>query len=446
MRLRLRRAAHCAAAVGMAVAAVACGGSSDEPAVDTEVEAELVVQIAGAVLADAEMIGPVEALAGDVGEDLVFEAVALALDRGYSVGQLSEAAGAGTVAVDGVIVGADPDGDPFGFLVASEMEAQSFGRAADLPVTPGDLADAVSPVHPDFDWRVDLDDDAVDNVVLAGVLMTLVEMGYSFDQVVEGVVFGELSVRYATDRKSYSTGSELVALGCLSLADGTGSVVVPERSPARGTSSRAFQCGQAAKNGLLLTADEAADALRADRGDAITADSAPDAGAETAEGEEPAAEAGIGYQLTAVLDSSEESGSVRYDWNGTFRLDDVGVVEGTGTVTGSASGTCESPGYEGTVEGPYAFSVEGTYSIAGRATGDQLELSMTDPSATFTAQEGDRSILCVDISADVALAFAQLPLGAAELELGSIVIPTGGGSTVLDFGEGLIIEVEVVPT
>jgi len=277
MRGGVRGAVRCVAVFALAAGAVACGGSDDDAA-DTETESVAVEEIAVSVLADPEVIGLVEVIAGDVGDDMVFEAVALALDRGYSVEQLSEVGGTGAVSADGVIVGVDPVGESFGVLLVDDAVA-SFGRTADATVPVEDLAEAIAPVHDDFNWRVDLDEDLQNNVVLAGVLVTLVEMGYSFDQVVEGVVFGELSVRYATELKSYTTGSELVGIGCVTLADGTGSVVVPSRDPVPGTVTNAYRCGQAARNGQLLTTEEAADRIRADRAGEDTAESTPDTGA-----------------------------------------------------------------------------------------------------------------------------------------------------------------------
>ena len=134
---------------------------------------------------------------------------------------------------------------------------------------------------------------------------------------------------------------------------------------------------------------------------------------------------------------------MRYDWEGTFRLDDAGAVAGTGCVTGSSNGTCSNPTYEGTVRGPYSFAVDGTYEITGQVAGDQLEISLANPTASYTSQDGDRSILCVDISADVALAFAQLPLGGAQLGLGPMTVPVSGGETTIAAGDGIVLSVEV---
>ena len=85
----------------------------------------------------------------------------------------------------------------------------------------------------------------------------------------------------------------------------------------------------------------------------------------------------------------------------------------------------------------------GTYEITGQVAGDQMEISLANPTASYTSQDGDRSILCVDIAADVALAFAQLPLGGAQLGLGPMTLPVSGGETTIDAGEGLVLSVEV---
>ncbi len=157
-------------------------------------------------------------------------------------------------------------------------------------------------------------------------------------------------------------------------------------------------------------------------------------------------DAAASYRFRAVLDLGDETGTTRYDWEGPFNVDDQGAITGSGTVVGSSVGTCESPGLEGSVRGPYTYTVEGTFDIAGRAAEDQLEIRLANASARFTLDQGDQAILCVDISRDIALDIGRLPLGDPELGLGLLEVPASGGSTIIDTGEGIVFMVEVTPS
>jgi hypothetical protein len=136
------------------------------------------------------------------------------------------------------------------------------------------------------------------------VIVALVDVGYSLDQVVNGFVFGEAAAAIGVDRSGEtSTGLSLdgaAVAACFTLRDSTGQVIVPDGAGGNALLASAT-CGRAIRAGTISF--DGIDRLRADT---ETDDSTPDASAETADGEDSAQDAGDAYRLTVVLDSSEE--------------------------------------------------------------------------------------------------------------------------------------------
>jgi len=260
MRLQAGTHAKALAAAVLVVGLLGCGDTSDDAADVTSETTVAEDEVTVGALDNAELVQLVDAVAGDVGDAAVFEAVAVAVDRGYAVVQLADAAGTGAISADGTIDGVAPTGEPYGLLVAAGGSVQSL-RTPPPPVTTTEFAGAVEAAFEEFDL-------STDNRLLAAVVMTLVEMGYSLDQIVEGLVLGELTVRYSTDYKSYTNGRDLVIVKCLALVDAAGEVVAPERELAKRDVAvrRSFECGKLAREDKLLTREQLKARVREEEG------------------------------------------------------------------------------------------------------------------------------------------------------------------------------------
>ncbi len=248
------------AAAVLVVGLLGCGSGDDTTDRATETTLAQVEVIVG-VLDNPELGELVDAVAAEVGDEAVFDAVALAVDRGYAVIQLADAVGTGAISADGTIAGVEPTGEPYGLLVPDTAAVQSLRAPPPSATTTTELAGAVEAAFEEFDL-------SMDNKVLTGVLVTLVEMGYSLDQIVEGLVLGELTVRYSTEYESYTNGRDLVVVKCLALVDSAGEVVAPERALVRRDVAvrRSFDCGELAREGELLTREQLKARFREEEG------------------------------------------------------------------------------------------------------------------------------------------------------------------------------------
>jgi len=432
MRRGVRGAVRCVAVFALAAGAVACGGSDDDAA-GTETESVAAAELSDA-FADREALEEVgaeteqfvEAVTTALGDRGAFDALLYATTRGYSVEQIDVAVFDDRLQADGTIMSGG------GALEAPVYEAtgvvelpgpSGFGRSgpqgtAQVEMLWETMRSNIGRREADIRTRTYHPDEEMAKLIV-GITITLLKAGYSDGQIVEAIVLDS------------GFGVTPVWADCVWLLD--------ERTgaPIRPALEVEHKCS-VNLHGAIDTWEASQSATTGDASD-DTAELTPDTGAATH------GDAADSYRLTVVLDLSDDGGFIRYDWNGEFRLDEDGTVAGTGTVSGSSAGTCSSPGFDGTVEGPYAYSVVGAFDIVGQESGDQLEISMANPTASFTSEDGDRSILCVEITADLALDFGRIPLGAAELELGSIVVPAAGGSATLDAGEGLVFAIDVSP-
>jgi len=433
MRSGIRNLARCVAAISLVVGVAACGGGSgDDAAEETDAETDAASQEEEAA---AKVDASAETLVARWGGEGAFFVVVRANDLGYRTQQVVDAAD--TIAADGTIPGVAPESDPLGML--SELpdgEQQSMAPIA-MPVAAAGPADEAGDDTPQNAYIGFVDrtmaemftagQEAVDRLEASDVPNANLELeviitvqklgmqGYSGPQIMEAILLFDRGVVEGFDTESNCR---------IAIRSGDG-WLKPAFPPAREVG-----CTPAWK-------------IENPDGEADPTSETP--GADQTGSVAPAGDLEAGYRFTAVLDLSDEIGYLRYDWDGTFQVDDGGTITGTGVASGASAGTCESPGYEGTVKGPYEYSAEGTFDIAGQSSGDQLEIRLANPAAQYTSEKGDRSILCVDISADIALDIARLPLGGPELDLGLIVVPTSGGSTTIDAGEGLVFAIEVAP-
>ena len=107
-----------------------------------------------------------------------------------------------------------------------------------------------------------------------GVIVALVDVGYSLDQVVNGFVFGEAAAAIGVDRSGEtSTGLSLdgaAVAACFTLRDSTGQVIVPDGAGGNVLLASAT-CGRAIRAGTISF--DGIDRLRADT---ETDDSTPD--------------------------------------------------------------------------------------------------------------------------------------------------------------------------
>ncbi len=303
-------------------------------------------------------IGVAAAVVDAHGPDDGFAAVLYALDAGHTTAQLADAALGSALERDGTVEGVEPDGPQHHLIVApvagltsgssepvqhtpDEVRAAMDGElgtvatyallGATLGLSPEDVLgdpDAASP-NPETTRRSE---------EMIAVLLTLMDVGYSFDQALTGWLFGETDLAIGVDRSGEtSTG---VSLGgypvapCLALRDANGQVVAPAGSGPNAlfvspTCARALTAG-------TITFDDIGSLLDGDA-DGPAADEAAPAGGD---GEEP-------------------SGDVR-SFSGPIDLDQFGggdgIVANTGRLEAGAdlTGTIEFYG-----EGPVFASEDG---------------------------------------------------------------------------------------
>jgi hypothetical protein len=163
------------------------------------------------------------------GPDDAFAAVVLALDAGYGADQIAEHAN--TITPDGTIPGVAPSGPASGVFASalgdvSAMAAPPGLRLAAEP-TPADLLDTLTvkaergEVLTGPPSSLAMDDKEMGEAFI-GAILFLASIGYSFDQVVEGLIFGDLHMSYAYERD------------CILLAEGDGTVITPAGPPSPG--------------------------------------------------------------------------------------------------------------------------------------------------------------------------------------------------------------------
>jgi hypothetical protein len=241
--------------VAVVLVTAACGDSGSTEPAPTETPS---TQTAPLVNAEATAVGA--AVVDRLGPEDGFAAVVLALDHGYDVAQVVN--GAASVAPDGTIAGVTPSGPAPGLFTES---AEAFGGALIVAAGPVVLAaaeevtidDFSAVLRRNFDERSSLsthpvaetvsaeDEDRATVEAMIGGILALVDVGYTLDQIVEGLVLGELHFAAALDPE-FDKQDNI----CIVLASNDGTVIAPE-SGAGYSFDRTLNCRTAIDDGQL---------------------------------------------------------------------------------------------------------------------------------------------------------------------------------------------------
>ncbi len=271
--------------VALALGVGGCGGGSGDQNSSEVTSATSQVTPVDAANAIMALLGP-----GDA-----FDAVVYALDAGYSVQQIVTAGLAAELEADGRIPGVEPEGSAYGLVtapIASSGSVPEDGAAAPLdrhprvvlaahrigmvPALAADdgahtpremrsliglamLHDTITligaPWTGDLVPNPDVTDESAENTRrLIGVLLGLIDAGYTFDQAVTGALFGDWTMAVGVDTSGRSpmhaeVGGKPISV-CLVLTDEEGNVVQP-----LGTSAAVFPgsegCRSAIRDGTI---------------------------------------------------------------------------------------------------------------------------------------------------------------------------------------------------
>ena len=146
-----------------------------------------------------------------LGPDAAFAAVVLALDAGYGADQIAQHAS--VLTSEGTIPGVAPTGAPTGVFATATAPAQGLRLAAEK--TPAQaLANLKAKAY---------DEDTVET--LLGTVLFLAGVGYSAEQILEGLIFGEQ--RYARTAMQGLEGEGLDYTRCIVLAEQDGTLITP---------------------------------------------------------------------------------------------------------------------------------------------------------------------------------------------------------------------------
>ncbi len=219
----------------------ACGDSADDAATGTSGIAPTVTVLealgAYGTVIDPAAMETARQIVERLGPEAGFGAVVLALDAGYGTDQLAEHAT--VLTEDGTIPGVAPSGPASGVFTGATALGEESAQAVrvvlrlDDEPTPADFLTILNakadrgeiltgrPAALDMNER-----DTVEAFV--GAILALVEVGYSFDQVVEGLYLGEQ--RHVTyDDEDFGEG-----MRCILLAESDGTVITPTGKPVPG--------------------------------------------------------------------------------------------------------------------------------------------------------------------------------------------------------------------
>ena len=395
----------------------ACGGGDDatQETVDT-------VELADVV--DATTLSAIDSAIGELGPEGAFTAVLFAMDDGYDANQITDGMANGSLGSDGSIAGVAPSGAPFGLIDRSGSSAYGddvviLAAGADLVLAQGQVSvqDVKTNFLPDLAglFGIDAEDERKRSELsrnagkaIIGTLMVLAGAGYSFDQLVEHLVFGSDAIVVKP-----SGG------GICPTIDGADALVAPARNPdylEPGHPCIAWY--NSLRSGTSSATTTATETTSADTSAATT--TVNDAGGD--------------FSFGARL----EGDGMEWVWTGAFSIVGDQLV-GNGTVTGSADTTCS---IEGGPEYPVAFTGSGRYDIAGTAGASTMSVILSPTEGNLNVTTGDTSQLCVEVSIEVAEILTEFPMGNVELTEVPLELPLGGGQTSLDFG-GFVFDVTV---
>ena len=207
------------------------------------------------IVVDAATVSAIDSCVEALGPEDAFRGVLFALDNGYDVGQVTAGMGDGTLDGDGVIRGVEPAGAMVGIIDRSGPSARgAIVLAAGPVIVAGErnvtaeefklgLAQALSAVFSVMERRGERGEAAQETLVSAesramiGTMVGLVSAGYTLDQVVEAVVFGEGAIPIPVPGKRL----------CLVIHDARGESVLPINDPVDGLCSDFYDAMRRAK-------------------------------------------------------------------------------------------------------------------------------------------------------------------------------------------------------
>ncbi len=403
------------ALIVLALVAAACGGDDV-----TETEAAEHVDLSDVV--DAETLSAIDQAIDDLGPDGAVAAVVFALDDGYNSGQIVAAMADGTLGSDGSIPGVAATFPPSNLIDRSGPSAYgdvlvlAAGPDLMLAQTSSSTRDVKTNFLPDLAATFGIDAEAerarpelsrAYGTALIGTLMILAGAGYSFDQLVEHIVFGSDAIVVKPN-----------AGGICPTIDGADALVAPARNPDYLEPGHpCLDWYNSLRSGATSASTIATESTTTDPTASTTGETTGD------------------YSFSASIGDGVE---LSWIWTGAFSIVGDDLV-GAGTVTGHADTTCS---IEGGPEYPVAYTGSGKYDITGTAGESTMLVILSPTEGDVDVTVGDTAQLCVETSIDVSRVLAQFPMGNVELTDVAIELPLDGGETSLDFG-GFIFHVAV---
>ena len=207
-----------AVATVVVVVAAGCSDSGGETMPDPV--AGVLTPVDLSTVVDPVTASAIDSYVESLGPEPAFRAVLYSFDNGYAPDQVATAMGDGTLNVNGVIAGVEPAGATVGLIDRSGPSAHAAliiaaGRvivAGAGPVTAEDfmrgILDDTASMFLGLDLaaerkRQELSREA--GRAMIATLLTLMTAGYSLEQVVQFVVFGDMSIQLIPTRKQNCT-------------------------------------------------------------------------------------------------------------------------------------------------------------------------------------------------------------------------------------------------
>lgn len=229
--------------VCLALVLGACGGGDTDTG-EAETPSTAVADTTAEVSLDAEATDAATTIVDRLGPAEALDAVLLALDAGYGPDQIMD--GGAVLEADGMIPGVEPDGPVQGVFADGPVAVGGLRGvwAASLGPVLIAVADEEAPTVQSIADELERDFDLGGRIVggteetlseterentaaMVGALLILIDTGYSLEQIIEGVVFGEY--RWALGSTS---GADERSAQCIVLASSDGTLVTPaNRAP-----------------------------------------------------------------------------------------------------------------------------------------------------------------------------------------------------------------------
>ena len=190
------------------VIAAGCSGSDGDPALDAASDGATSGVDVSSVL-DEATVAAIEGFIELLGPEAAFRGVLFAFDNGYDVGQVTAGMGDGSLDGNGVIAGVEPAGATVGLIDRSGPSAHGAVIVAAGPVIvvgagpvtadefKQGLFEAASAMLFSLDLAAERERQGLSNEasqVLIATIISLTSAGYSLEQIIDYVVFGEDAV------------------------------------------------------------------------------------------------------------------------------------------------------------------------------------------------------------------------------------------------------------